>query len=152
MFARAKAEAIRIGKLKNSIRNGDGNLVGCIGEQAFLYLFPGAVSNNTYQHDITYDGLTIECKTKQRRCGPQLSFEASVANYNTTQKADVYAFMSVTYDQTIKRFTRAHFCGFMPPDEYMEKAYFREQGQEDTSNGFNTPAACYNLHYSELYR
>ncbi len=152
MFDNAQAEANRIGLLRNSIRGGDGNLVGCIGEQGFIHLFPGSISDNTFHHDIIWNGLKIEVKTKQRKAGPRIYYEASVSNYNTTQQADYYAFMSVTYCETLKKYSRVHFCGLIPQSEYKEKAYFREAGTVDPSNGFDTPASCYNLSYRELIR
>lgn len=152
MIERAQAEADRIGHLRNSIRDGAGNLVGCIGEQAFLELFPGAVSDNTFQHDIRMDDITIECKTKDRTVSPRLDYEASVANANTSQQAEYYVFMSVLRDSATNRYIRAYFCGIISKKEYFEKATFLEAGTVDPSNGWRVKASCWNLPYRELDR
>lgn len=150
MFANAQAEAARIGLLRNSIRGGAGNIVGCLGEQAFLFMFPGSVSSNTFHHDVVYKRMTIECKTKERTGVPVPSYEASVANYNATQQADVYAFLSVT--KVNDRYTKAYFCGFIMQDEYQGRSTFMEKGTIDPSNGWEVQADCWNLPYSELER
>jgi len=152
MLARAQAAAISIGQLNNSIRGGAGNEVGCLGEEAFLFLFPGSVSNNTYHHDITYQGMTIECKTKERTVPPQLRYDASVANYNSTQQADCYAFMSIIKNQYTDNYVRAYFCGFILTEEYKSKARFLEKGTIDPDNGWVVQADCWNVAYRELDR
>jgi len=152
MLARAEASALNIGHLNNSILGGDGNVVGCLGELGLIYLFPGAVSNNTYQHDTLYKGFTIECKTKNRKVPPFPSYEASVSAYNTSQNADYYAFLSVRHREEDGKFLRVYFCGFMSKEEYFKDNPIREQGTVDPSNGFDTPAACYNRYYWELHK
>lgn len=152
LFADAKAQAAQIPLLNNSIRKGAGTLVGCIGEQGFIKLFPGSISHNTYQHDIIWDGLKVEVKTKQRIITPRLDYSVSVSAYNAKQKADVYAFMSVYCDKATGRYMRVHFCGFYPTDDYCGDATFYNKGDYDPDNGYYTQADCYNLKMRELVR
>ena len=152
ILASAKTAANQIPLLNNSIRKGAGTLVGCIGEQGFMQLFPGSVSYNTYQHDIIWNGLKIEVKTKDRTVYPKLNYNASVACFNTTQQADVYAFMSVFRDKGTDRYMRVHFCGFITPQEFYEKATLVEEGDYDLSNDWTAPTTSRALHYSELVR
>lgn len=152
MLASAEAEAKRIGVLRNSIRGGAGNLVGCLGEQALLILLPGSVSDNTFQHDVKYLGKTFECKTKDRTGPPKASYDASVANYNTEQQADYYAFFSAERIKNTKHYIRVHFCGFITTKEYYEKSRFVEKGDYDQTNDWYAQADCHSLHYSELDR
>ncbi len=152
MLTHAQTNAANIGSLNNSILGGGGNVVGCLGELAFIYLFPGAVSHNTYQHDLIYKGYTIECKTKNRKFPPLPKYEASVSVYNTSQDADYYAFLSVRRRDEDGKFMRVYFCGFMSKEEYFKDNEIREEGTVDPSNGFDTPAACYNRYYRELHK
>lgn len=157
LFADAKAQAAQIPLLNNSIREGAGTLVGCIGEQGLIRLFPGAVSDNTFQHDvrlpqIEWDGMTVEVKTKQRTVTPRLDYSVSVSAYNATQTADVYAFMSVYYNEATGRYIQVHFCGFYPTADYCNDAIFYNKGDYDPDNNYYVQADCYNLKMRELIR
>lgn len=152
LFASAKAQANQIPLLNNSIRKGAGTLVGCIGEQGFLHLFPDSVSYNTYQHDIIWNDLKIEVKTKDRTVHPRLDYDVSVANYNISQDADLYAFMSVYRNKFTDRYIRVHFCGFFPKKEYFEVARFLNKGDYDPTNDYYVQADCWNLSMRELER
>jgi len=152
IYANAQAQANQIPLLNNSIRKGAGTLVGCIGEQGFIHLFPGSVSHNTYQHDVMWSGLKIEIKTKDRTVHPKLDYDVSIANSNITQSADIYAFMSVYRNKVTDRYIRVHFCGFFPTDQYFEKARFLNKGDYDPSNDYYVQADCWNLSMRELDR
>jgi hypothetical protein len=152
MLASAQAEANRIGHLNNSIREGGGNLVGCLGEQTLLILLPGATSDNTYNHDVTYLGKTFECKTKDRTVPPQAGYNASVAIYNTKQTADYYAFFSAVRTEDTADYTRVYFCGLITPKDFYEKSGIVEEGDHDSTNNWIAPATSRSLHYSQLDR
>ena len=152
MLASAQAEADRIGLLRNSIRNGGGNLVGCLGEQALLTFLPGSVPDNTYQHDVRWEGLTFECKTKDRTVPPLAEYNASVACFNTEQQADYYAFFSALRIEGTRDYTKVYFCGLITPAEFYEKSTLVEEGDHDQSNDWTAPTTSRALHYSELDR
>jgi hypothetical protein len=152
MMATAKAKAKDLGVLKNSIRGGGGNLAGFLGEEMVLASFPESESANTYQHDVKMMGATFEVKSKDRTVDPRLDYDASVANFNTSQRADFYVFTSVFRNKATGRYTHGHIVGLIPKEQYKSKATFLRVGDIDPSNGWEVKAACYNLAYRDLER
>lgn len=152
MLARAKAKADELGTLRNSIRRGGGNLAGFLGEEIVTLAFPDAENQNTYQHDVKMGGTTFEVKSKDRTVDPRLDYEASVANFNTSQRADYYVFCSIFRDKASGEYTHGHVIGMIPKSEYKEKATFLRKGDIDPSNGWVVSADCYNLRYEDLAR
>ena len=150
MRSAAQSKATEMGVLRNSIRNGEGNLCGFLGEEVVLKALEGAVSANTFQHDIVYDNLTFEVKTKDRTVSPRINFEASVANYNSTQQADYYIFVSLLRDGD--EYVKGYVCGLIPKEMYKKEAVYLKVGDRDPSNGWVVKAACYNLPYEKLSR
>ena len=152
MTQKAQAKASEMGELRNSIRRGKGNLCGFLGEEAVLAAFPGAESANTFQHDIQFEDVTFEVKSKDRTRPPEINYEASIANFNATQKADFYVFVSLLRDKATNTYTDAYVIGIMAKDEYKKKATFLRVGDIDPSNGWVVSADCYNVPHSELHR
>jgi len=144
----AWAKSRDMGKLKNSITSGDGNQCGFIGEQlASEYL--GGVLTNTYDYDILIPEGFVDCKAKQVSSVPYPHYEVSVAQFNTFQECDYYAFMRVEFLNNV--YTRAWFLGIIRKEEYYDKARKLIKGQKDGSNGFTVRADCYNLRIDQLY-
>jgi hypothetical protein len=152
MVSRASEKAKEMGALRNSIRRGEGNLAGFLGEEVVLKAFPGSTSHNTYQHDITMEHLSIEVKTKDRTVEPRIDYEASVANFNTSQKADFYVFVSLYRPKNTQDYQRGFVLGVIEKEAYKDKATYLKVGDIDPSNGWEVKAACYNLPYSRLVR
>ena len=145
MIDTARQKATEMGSLRNSIRNGNGNLVGFIGEQVALHVMGGSEAN-TYDYDmITEDGRKVDVKTKQTTVKPKTFYECSVAKFNTTQKCDMYAFVRVKNTLDV-----AWFLGVMDKDKYYEMATPLKKGDIDPSNNFTVRADCYNLKIEEL--
>ena len=143
MLATAMAKANEMGELNNSIRNGKGNLVGFLGEEVVKALLVDSVAHNTYQHDITWDGITFEVKTKDRTVDPLHHFDVSVAQYNTSQKADFYIFVSVFRRKSDDVYTHAHVLGFISKEEYYQKARAYKKGDVDPNDPrFTFRASC----------
>ena len=95
---KAKAKAEEMGVLNNSILQGNGSIAGFLGEQIAL-LCLGGIWENTYEYDIIIpDGRKVDVKTKQTSVTPRLEYDCSVANLNTRQKCDAYAFTRVRAD------------------------------------------------------
>lgn len=151
MTARAQEKAQEMGELRNSIRRGQGNLAGFLGEEIVLAAWQGAESHNTYQHDITFEGVSFEVKTKDRTVAPRAFYEASVANYNTSQKADFYVFVSL-YRAPSGEYTRGYVIGIIEKELYKEIATFLKVGDVDPSNNWTVKADCYNVPYKELLK
>ena len=105
--------------------------------------------NNTYDYDIvSKSGIKYDVKTKRCTSEPKPFYECSVANFNTKQKCDRYAFVRI--ENKNKRWGRAWVLGWLEHDEYFEKAKKLTKGQIDPSNGFIVRADCYNVAISDL--
>lgn len=150
MLERAHTLATQLGSLKNSIREGEGNLVGFLGEECFLAAFPKATRENSFDFDIRLGDKRLEVKTKDRTVRPQPDFEVSVSAYNKNQKADYYVFVSLFRQGRV--FYRGYLLGFMKPAEYLMNASFLREGMIDPSNQFTVRASCYNLPIHKLNR
>ena len=145
LINKAKAKAKELGKLRNSITNGKGNLVGFIGEEVALSCLGGELAN-TYDYDLVLkDGTKVDVKTKSTTVAPLPYYDCSVAAYNTKQKCDAYAFVRVKKD-----LTKAWYLGILPKNTYFEAAERFNKGDIDPANGFVIKADCYNVKISEL--
>jgi hypothetical protein len=144
---KAKKMAEEMGKLKNSITKGDGNLAGFIGEIIVAEL-AGAKHKNTYDYDMVLsDGKTVDVKTKRTTVEPKEYYESSVAAFNTKQECDYYAFVRVHTD-----LTKAWFLGIISKDVYYMKAHFLRKGEFDNSNNYEVKADCYNMKYHDIWK
>ena len=86
MVNEARQAAADIGRLKNSIEKGGGNLAGCIGEILVRETL-GYKKDSTYDYDLRdSEGKTIDVKTKRTTVTPKPDYDCSVAAFNTTQK------------------------------------------------------------------
>ena len=145
MLVEARDKAAEMGRLRNSIINGAGNIAGFIGEAIAQQVLGGELSN-TYDYDLVLpSGKTIDVKTKQTSVKPLETYECSIAALNTTQECDYYAFVRVKND-----FTVGWYLGMYDKKQYMEDAVFMKKGTVDSSNGYTVKSDCYNLKISEL--
>ena len=145
MLVEARDKAAEMGRLRNSIINGAGNIAGFIGEAIAQQVLGGELSN-TYDYDLVLpSGKTIDVKTKQTSVKPLETYECSIAALNTTQECDYYAFVRVKND-----FTVGWYLGVYDKKQYMEDATFMKKGTVDASNGYTVKSDCYNLKISEL--
>jgi len=144
MREKAEAAAKELGSLRNSIEDGDGNFVGLLAEFVFSDVFD-AQRRPTYEYDCVRNGVSIDVKTKKRTVPPKAHYEASIADYNTDQGADVYYFASYNENDGVMS-----FLGYTPTDMYYEQATFHEEGELDPDNNFTFKADCYNLQYKKM--
>ncbi len=165
MLERAKEKAVSLGSLNNSILQGAGNLAGYLGEEA-LASHTGAeiVSNNRgldkYNHDLLMPtGQRVEVKTKRRTVAPRDYYDVSVAKTSSHQQPDIYAFISIEFQRATKEHPKKYYglkniwlCGFMPAEEYWERATLWEKGKIDKRNGFKTHVDMYNIEIKELHQ
>jgi len=151
MMYEAEVMAEELGVLRNSITNGGGNLAGFYGEVALAHYamqYGAAVAhNNTYDYDLTIGPYRIDVKTKRCTSAPRPMYECSVADFNTTQKCDKYAFTRV-HGNTV------YLCGIIDKEEYYKLATFHKKGETDTNivrgKPFTFHADCYNLRINQL--
>ena len=145
MIDKARVKAKDMGRLNNSILQGRGSVAGFIGEQIALHCL-GGTWENTYEYDIILpDGSKVDVKTKQTSVTPLPEYDCSVANFNTKQECDMYAFVRVKGDLTV-----GWYLGSITKDEYFKRARFMKKGDIDPSNNYKVRAYCYNLTIKEL--
>jgi len=146
---RALSRAVDLGSLPGSIEGGGGNMAGLLGEEAFCEVFD-ADPDPTYEWDARIsllDGAerTVDIKTKRRTVAPRPDYEVSIADHNTEQDADIYYFASVnTEADTVT------LCGYLPTEDYFDRAEFHEKGEVDPDNGFRFTADCWNVPIRDL--
>ena len=141
----AHQKAQEMGTLRNSISNGEGNVIGFLGELAANSILGGSLEN-TYQYDILLkDGRTVGVKRKRAKVKPLPYYECSVSAHNIKQECDFYLFVRVTNE-----LDRAWVLGMIDKREYYEKAVFVTKGTIDGSNQFEIKGDCYNLKIEQL--
>lgn len=152
----ASKKANELGKLRNSILKGNGNLTGFIGEYSVIKLFDdlGIACSHAgdYQYDIILGDATdlnktsLEVKTKFSSVVPQSHYECSVANYNTSQKCDFYYFVRTSS-------TDAYILGYLKREKFWKIAEKRVAGQTDGASNMKNGAIvadCWNVTISAL--
>lgn len=144
MLVKAREKAVEMGKLNNSILNGNGNLAGFIGEQIALFVLGGEWVN-TFQYDLIVKGSKVDVKTKQTTVKPLPHYECSITEYNTNQDCDYYAFTRVKKD-----FSVGWYLGVIKKHHYFKKARYLKKGEVDESNNYTVRATCYNLAIEDL--
>ena len=141
---RVTARAEKLPILNNSIRKGEGSLVAYIGEEVVKNVLNGEIKD-TYDYDIIYQNTKVDVKTKERTVAPKPYYECSVADFNTKQDCDEYAFVSVL--DTLKE---AWYLGKISKPDFYKKAVFHRKGEIDPANNFTFKADCYNIPVSSL--
>lgn len=145
MLITARDKAAEMGRLRNSIINGAGNIAGFIGE-AIAHQVMGGVLTNTYDYDlILCNGKTVDVKTKQTSVKPLLTYDCSIAGLNATQECDYYAFVRVKND-----FSVGWYLGVYEKQQYMLDSVFMKKGTMDPDNGYVVRSDCYNLKINQL--
>lgn len=142
--AQALDRAREMGELRNSIRHGEGNLVGFIGEIIVNEYIKGALVN-TYDYDILRDGIKFDVKSKETSVKPKSYYECSIADYNPNQDCDYYIFTRVLNDHS-----KCWILGVKSKEEYFKESRFLKKGQIDGTNKFVVKADCHNLEISKL--
>ena len=136
---RAQCRADKLPLLNNSIRKGEGSLVAYIGEEVAKAVLGGEIED-TYDYDIGYGKTKVDVKTKERTVPPRNYYECSVADFNTKQGCDEYAFVSV-----LDNLQEAWYLGKISKKEFYKTAIFHKKGEVDPDNNFTFKADCYNI-------
>jgi hypothetical protein len=142
----AEAKAIELGRLRNSITEGEGNMIGFLGEIIVANFFDGIIQN-TYDYDIIISNKRVDVKTKKTTVKPESYYFASVAAYNITQKCDSYYFVRIDLANMI-----GYLLGGLSKKSFFKKATFNRRGEVDSSSsfGWTFKADCYNLSIDKL--
>ena len=141
---RVRVRAEKLPLLKNSIRNGEGKIAAFIGEEVAKHVLKGRIEN-TYDYDVIYGQTKVDVKTKERTVAPRSFYECSVADFNTRQDCDEYAFVSV-----LDNFQEAWYLGKISKKKFYETATFHKKGEVDPANNFTFKADCYNIPIHKL--
>ena len=145
MIEQCKAKAQDIGRLKNSITKGQGNLAGIVGEYVTHQHLKDSEWQNTYDYDLIENNKKIDVKTKRCSSKPRDNYDCSVAETSLHQGPDEYIFVRILND-----LSKAWILGRMGRDAFFKKAKHMKKGQVDKSNNFTVHANCYNLQIKEL--
>ena len=119
-------------------------MVAYIGEEVAKHVLGGKIED-TYDYDIVYGETKVDVKTKERTVPPRDYYECSVADFNTRQDCDEYAFVSVLDD-----LKEAWYLGKISKKEFYETAIFHKKGEVDPDNNFTFKADCYNIPIHKL--
>jgi hypothetical protein len=145
MFKRAQVDAEDLGRLRNSVQNGGGNLAGFVGEEAAVLVL-GGERINTYDYDfVTDNGWRVDAKTRLTQVRPRPKYECGVFDFNTEQDCDMYAFVRVRDDYKV-----AWVLGVYEKEMFYEDARFVNKGDYDISNNFTAKADGYSLYIQDL--
>lgn len=107
-----------MGKIKNSILDGEGNMYGFLGE-LIVSKYLNIPTSNSYDYDliIPSTGIKADIKTKISDFFPKPDYDCPISAFNTRQKCDVYIFCRVN-----KKMEGGLILGYLPKEEYYEKA------------------------------
>jgi len=140
----AKNKAKDLGILKHSFTNGEGNVVGFLGE-ILVADYLKAEIENTYDYDLIKCGVKLDVKSKRCTSIPRPHYECSVAAYNTRQKCDFYVFVRVLND-----YKKAWILGIINKESFFKKSILRKKGFTDISNNMTFKEDTYNLPIKNL--
>jgi hypothetical protein len=141
---KARERAVRMGELRNSIRHGEGNLVGFIGEIVVNEYIRGELVD-TYDYDLTKNETKFDVKTKETSVKPKPHYECSIADFNPNQNCDYYIFARVH-----KNLDKCWILGYKSKEAYFAESRLLRKGDVDGDNGFVVKADCHNLEISRL--
>jgi hypothetical protein len=140
MIKRAEEKSKWHGDINNSIRHGEGNVVGYLGEEMALEFLSDVVEENNYDYDMirfkgTPSQYTIDVKTKERGVSkkgrayePRSHYSVHVTTASLHQRVDTYVFAQVN---KVESGYEGWILGWMDKDEYLSKAKEVKQGQPD---------------------
>jgi hypothetical protein len=119
-------------KLKNSIKEGEGNLLGAIGEiVAFDYYQEQdklVIHSGDFNFDLLIDGSKIEVKTMEVNATPKEYHEYNVSLYNAEQQCDYYLFLNVDSSHST-----AYIKGYVSKERFKKIRQLRLKGEKNGS-------------------
>lgn len=119
-------------KLKNSIKDGEGNLIGAIGEiVAFDYYQEQdklVIHSGDFNYDLLIDGLKIEVKTMESNSPPKDHYECNVSLFNAEQNCDYYLFVDVDSSHST-----AFIKGYVSKERFKKIRQLKKQGEKNRS-------------------
>ena len=148
-YTRAE-ELYKFKVLKNSIKKGEGNIFGAIGEIMVNDYFIGkganVDSNQTYDYDLIINGFKVDVKCKATNYEPKDYFNAVIPAYNPHQKCDFYFFTYVTYN-----FKICYLAGYKKKQDFFKESRLAKKGEIDAGN-WKFKADTYVLQIADLIK
>jgi hypothetical protein len=139
--------------LNNSIREGEGVLIGLLGEEISHDLYPGMIpstGDDIYDYDLRDPRHlgSIDVKTKRCTSAPKAHYWCTVCDANIKQQCDYYCFVRIMED-----FSVAWVIGFMPKAEFLRRSTFFRKGEFDPTSQRDWQFSwdCHNLAADELW-
>ena len=124
-------------ELNNSIRKGEGNLIGALGEIVVFdyYQNKGREVEHCQHHDfdLMIQGYTVEIKTQETRFKPIDSWTCHVSDYNATQDCEFYCFPFIN-----ESMSTAWLAGMITRTKFKQRSVFKKEGEI----GFKKPFKC----------
>ena len=118
--------------LKNSIKSGEGNLTGAIGEiVAFDYYEQQdklVIHSGDFNFDLLIDGSKIEVKTMECNTPPKDHYECNVSLFNAEQDCDYYLFVDVDSNHST-----AFIKGYVSKERFKKIRQLKKQGEKNGS-------------------
>lgn len=145
----AQSEAKKMGSLRGSILNGQGNEAGFLGELAVHRYFGYLDSrrNNTFNHDLILGGFRFDVKTKRRKVLPKPEYYGTVPAYQN-QDCQGYIFTSVQYEDKIP--IKVTLCGWLGKSSFLRDSVFFKKGDVNPENGWVCSLDCRCLEYKKM--
>lgn len=142
----AEERSKKLGVLKNSITQGDGNIAGYIG-QMLVKLFLDGEDVDCFDFDVLKDNVRYEVKTKRCKFKPKPEYACSVCAHNIRQDCDYYVFVRVTND-----YKSAWILGKKNAKQYLKESKYCKKGEidPDSNLGWTFKENCYNLKINNL--
>ena len=156
LVRRARERAAETGPLPNTLSlDSSGTVIGYIGELCINEFLRSkrifSEIRDSYEYDIWAGcagctGVRLEVKTMHVRREPCLVFTNPVLAKRRLQRADLYVFLRVLYDDSSELSGTSYFCGALPCAELQSKAVLCRPG--DLVGGFPVRYACWNVEAS----
>jgi len=142
ILLKAEEKAARVGILKNSLKKGEGNLAGFIGE-IVVKNYLGGQQIDSFDYDLFLENKKIEIKTKLTAVKPLPYYTCSVASYYL-QNCDFYLFVRVKNDYNL-----AWILGYKSAED-IRKFPLLKKGDFDKSNNFTVKMDNYAIPIKDL--
>ena len=118
--------------LKNSIKEGEGNLLGAIGEIVAYDYYKShekiVIHSGDFNFDLLIDGSKIEVKTMEVNATPKDYHECNISLYNAEQDCDYYLFLNVDSNHST-----AYIKGYVSKQRFKKIRQLRLKGEKNGS-------------------
>lgn len=144
MLLEARRKANEMGKLKNSMMQGERNLHGFLGELAAQKVIGGEF-HNTYDYDILLNGKRIDVKTKAGNYTPKPHYNCTIFAYSRKQQCDFFVFTYIKKD-----LTSVWVLGAYDRLKFLDDADYVKAGDKCENNGLVFKKDNYSMTVDQL--